>query len=171
MELIVAVDREWGIGYRGELLAHLSEDLRHFKDLTLGKTVIFGSNTLATFPGGRPLKGRNNLILHPDAEYTVEGATVLHSLEELFTYVGNHPEQTYVVIGGASVYRQLLPYCSKAHVTKFDRSFPKDVWFENLDERDDWRLREESPLAVGTVRETGEELTYRFCTYERVKQN
>ena len=84
MKLVVAVDQEWGIGNKGDLLARVRADLLHFKELTLGKTVILGSNTLATFPGGKPLKNRKNLVLNPSADYHVEGATVVHSLDELF---------------------------------------------------------------------------------------
>lgn len=73
MKLVVAVDSEWGIGYRGDLLARVRADLRRFRSLTEGKVVILGSNTLATFPGGRVLKNRVNLVLHPDADYRPEG--------------------------------------------------------------------------------------------------
>ena len=84
MNVIVAVDSEWGIGYKGDLLARVKEDLQNFARLTTGKTVILGSNTLATFPGGRVLKDRRNIVLNPDPEYAPEGAVVVHSLEELF---------------------------------------------------------------------------------------
>ena len=81
MKLVVAVDKEWGIGYRGDLLARVRADLQHFRALTEGKVVILGSNTLATFPGGRVLKNRTNLVLHPEESYRPEGAVVLHSLD------------------------------------------------------------------------------------------
>ena len=84
MNIIVAVDSEWRIGYKGGLLAGVKEDLQNFARLTTGKTVILGSNTLATFPGGRVLKDRRNIVLNPDPEYAPEGAVVVHSLEELF---------------------------------------------------------------------------------------
>ncbi len=140
MKLIVAVDAEWGIGYKGNLLARVRADLMQFKKLTEGKSVILGSNTLATFPGGKPLKNRTNIVLHPSADYHPEGTTVVHSLEELFVYTENRPEEEFIVIGGASVYRQLLPYCDTAYVTKFEKSFQKDVFFENLDENPDWKM-------------------------------
>ena len=168
MELIVAVDSEWGIGYKGELLARVRDDLRNFKALTEGKTVILGSNTLATFPGGKPLKGRKNLVLHPSPDYTVEGAEVVHSLEELYAYVDAHPEQTFVVIGGASVYRQLLPRCTRAYVTKFERVFEKDVYFEDLDADPAWKQ-----VFCGEVRysnaetDTVGDMPYRYTVYER----
>jgi len=169
MELVVAVDREWGIGYKGDLLAHVRADLTHFKELTLGKTVVYGSNTLATFPHGAPLKNRKNLILHPDPAFSVEGAQTLHSLDELYAYEKAHPEETIVVIGGASVYRQLLPACSRAYVTKFERTFRKDVWFENLDERPDWQLVSSGMRLKAAPEDGVGGLHFRFCVYERIE--
>ena len=116
MKLIVAVDREWGIGYRGELLATVKEDLAHFRELTAGKTIVYGSVTLRTFPSERPLKDRINLILSTNPNLNPEGAIVLRSVEELIDYEKAHPEEDIVVVGGASVYKQLLPYCDAAYV-------------------------------------------------------
>lgn len=157
MNIIVAVDSEWGIGYQGDLLARVREDLQNFARLTTGKTVILGSNTLATFPGGRILKDRRNIVLNPDPAYAPEGAVVAHSIEELFSILeqlktqGLRSEDIFV-IGGASVYRQLLPYCDRAYITQFLHSFPKDVWFPNLDEQPEWELVEESEAHHGSYR-------------------
>ena len=170
MELIVAVDREWGIGYKGDLLARVRGDLRHFRELTAGKTVICGSNTLLTFPGAKPLKNRKNIILHPDPSFAVEGAQIVHSIPELLSYTEEHKEEKFIVIGGASVYRQLLPYCSFAYVTKFDRSFDKDVYFDNLDEDPDWSLlRTEAPLYSGAG-DTVDGMPYRYTVYIRARK-
>lgn len=170
MELIVAVDEEWGIGNKGQLLAHVREDLMHFKRLTLGKTVILGSATLSTFPGGKPLKGRRNVILHPDPAFTVEGATVVHSLDELFGDIAAHRDDDYVVIGGASVYRQLLPHCDAAFVTKFHRSFEKDVYFENLDRHPDWYCASFGEVLLSdAATDTVAGMPYEFCVYRRKK--
>ena len=160
MNIIVAVDSEWGIGYKGDLLARVKEDLQNFARLTTGKTVILGSNTLATFPGGRVLKDRRNIVLNPDPEYAPTGAVVVHSLEELFAKLeelkrdGLCSEDIFV-IGGASVYRQLLPYCDRAYITEFRRSFDKDVWFPNLDELPEWPLIVTSELHTGNTAEPG----------------
>ena len=170
MTLIVAVDREWGIGYKGDLLARVRADLRHFKDLTAGKTVIYGSNTLLTFPGAKPLKNRKNIILHPDPAFAVEGATVVHSIPELLAYTEAHGEEEFVVIGGASVYRQLLPFCSFAYVTKFDRSFEKDVYFENLDESPEWALlKTEAPFFSSGKTDTVDGMPCRYTVYIRAR--
>ena len=108
MKLIVAVDKEWGIGYKGDLLARIRADLLNFRDLTAGKVVILGSNTLATFPGGKALKNRTNIVLHPSQDYKVENTTVVHSIEELLEEVKKYNTDDVFVIGGASVYRQML---------------------------------------------------------------
>ena len=129
MKLIVAVDRSWAIGREGDQLLYLSADLRRFKELTLGGTVILGRKTLATFPGGRPLKGRRNLILSRSPDFAPEGAEVFRSVEELLAAA---PEDSFV-IGGESVYRALLPYCTTAYVTKIDAAFPADRFFPDLD--------------------------------------
>lgn len=145
MNVVVAVDSEWGIGYKGDLLARVKEDLQNFARLTTGKTVILGSNTLATFPGGRVLKDRQNIVLNPDVNYAPEGAVVVHSLDELFEKLdelkkAGLKDEDVFVIGGASVYKQMLPYCNKAYITKFEQSFEKDVYFPNLDEMAEWHI-------------------------------
>ena len=171
MELIVAVDREWGIGCKGDLLARVRGDLRHFRELTDGKTVIYGSNTLLTFPGGKPLKNRKNIVLHPDPAFAVEGALVVHSIPELLACTEAHKDEKYVVIGGASVYRQLLPYCSFAYVTKFDRSFEKDVYFEDLDKNPDWSLLMcKAPLVSHGDTDTVDGMPYRYTVYIKARK-
>ena len=142
MKLIVAVDKEWGIGNKGDLLARIRADLMNFKSLTSGKVVVLGSNTLATFPGGKALKNRTNIVLHPSEEYHPDNTTVVHSIDQLLEEVKKYDTDDVIIIGGASVYRQMLPYCDTAYVTKFDKSFEKDVYFPNLDEDENWELAE-----------------------------
>ena len=168
MKLIVAVDREWGIGYRGELLATVKEDLAHFRELTVGKTIVYGSSTLRTFPYGRPLKNRINLILSTNPNFKPEGAVVLHSVEELITYEKSHPEEDIVVVGGASVYKQLLPYCETAYVTRFDASFEKDAYFPNLDENPSWQFISVSETHYSNcATDTEDRMPYCFTEYRR----
>lgn len=168
MKLIVAVDREWGIGYKGDLLARVRADLLHFRQLTTGKIVVLGSNTLSTFPGGKVLKNRTNLVLHPDKAYQPADAVVVHSLDELFATLQAYPTDEVFVIGGASVYRQLLPYCDTAYVTRFDRSLEKDVYFPNLDADGDWALTDvgEEQYSDPTT-DTVSDLPFRFLEYRR----
>ncbi len=170
MKLIVAVDKEWGIGNKGDLLARVKADLFNFRDLTSGKVVILGSNTLATFPGGRALKNRTNIVLHPSAEYHPENTTVVHSIEELLEEVKKYNTDDVFVIGGASVYRQMLQYCDTAYVTKFDKSFEKDVYFPNLDEDNDWTLVSVSDMKTSNPEtDTEEDLNFYFTEYRRNK--
>ena len=159
MNLIVAVDENWAIGKGGDQLTYIPEDLKRFKALTMDHTVILGRKTLATFPGGRPLKGRPNLILSATPGYEVEGAKVCPSVESLLKEA---PEDAFV-IGGESVYRQLLPYCDTAYVTKIGKAFPADRYFPDLDGDSAWEITEESEP------HTHEELTFRYVTYRRVK--
>ena len=163
MNLIVAVDNNWGIGYKGDLLARVSTDRKNFRKVTGGKTVVYGSNTLATFPGGKVLPNRTNIVLNWDPDYAPEGAIVVHSLDELFEELKKYDTDDVFVIGGASVYNQLLPYCSKAYVTKFMKTFESDVRIPNLDEAEEWHQTEaEEPIEVPDA-----DFKIQFTLYER----
>lgn len=158
MNVIAVVDQNWAIGKNGDQLIYLSEDLKHFKALTLGHPVILGRRTLATFPGGRPLKGRRNLILSRSPDFAPEGGEVFRDLDSL---LAGAPEDAFV-IGGASVYQALLDRCDTAYITKISRSFPDaDCWFPDLDRRPEWRLTEEGP----ELEEKG--VKFRYMTYRR----
>lgn len=143
MELVVNVSENWGIGNGGDQLVYISADLKRFRALTTGKTVILGRKTLATFPGGRPLKNRRNLILSTGMK-PVEGAEVFPDLPSLLSAID--PQEEVSVIGGASVYKALLPYCHKAYITKTLGTYPADTFFPNLDEMENWVVTEESEV-------------------------
>lgn len=136
MDAIVNVSPDWGIGFESHLLVSIRADLQRFRMLTEGKTVIFGRKTLETFPGGKPLKNRRNLILSADPNFSVDGAQCCHSLPDLFAYLQDEPN--ICVIGGASIYRALLPYCSRAFVTKSFLEKESDCFFPNLDACPQW---------------------------------
>ena len=158
MNLIVAVDRNWAIGKDGDQLVYLSEDLKHFKALTTGHPVILGRKTLATFPGGRPLKGRRNMILSRSPGFAPEGAEVFQNLPALLEAA---PEDAFV-LGGASVSAALLDRCGTAYVTRIEASFPgPDCFFPNLDRLPQWHVTDEGP----TLEEQG--LRFRYVTYRR----
>ncbi len=157
MKAIVAVDQHWAIGREGKLLCPISADLKRFKTLTMGHPVILGRKTLATFPGGRPLPGRRNLILSRDPEFHVEGGEVFHSLEELLTQA---PEDS-AVIGGESVYRRLLEYCDAVCLTKIMSTFEADAFFPDLDRDPAWRPTEAEPVQE----ENG--IRFQYVTYRR----
>lgn len=157
MNVIVAVDENWAIGKNGDQLIYIPEDLKRFKALTTGHPVILGRKTLATFPGGRPLKGRRNLILSRDPAFAPEGAEVFPDLDALLAAA---PEDAFV-IGGASVYEALLDRCGTAYVTKIRGSFPADCYFPDLDARAGWTAVEEGP-----EREEGG-VQFRYVTYKK----
>ena len=144
MNAIVNVTENWGIGQDNRLLVTISDDLKRFRRLTTGRTVILGRKTLETFPGGRPLRGRRNLILSGNPSFYVNGATVVHSLAELRQAV--LPDEPLSVIGGASIYELLLPYCDAAYITRTLISPPADRFFPNLDELPGWELAEASEV-------------------------
>ena len=159
MNLIAAVDQNWAIGKDGDQLCYIPADLKRFQTLTTGHAVILGRKTLATFPGGRPLKNRRNLILSRNAAFAPEGAEVFSGMEDLLKAA---PPDAFV-IGGESVYKALLPYCDKAYITKIDRAWPADAFFPDLDADPAWQVTEEGePLEH-------EGLAFRYVTYERVK--
>ena len=140
MELIVNVTKNWGIGFENRLLVSVSADLRRFRQLTEGKTVILGRKTLETFPGGRPLKNRRNILLTANPALRVDGADIVHSEEALFARLRTLPRETLCVIGGASVYRMLLPYCDAARVTKTETMCEADAFFPDLDGMENWKI-------------------------------
>ena len=157
MEAIVAVNSDWGIGRDGTQQVVLKADRAHFRELTAGAAVIVGRRTLGDFPGGRPLKGRHNIVVTRQA-LEIEGAEVVHSTEEALAAAARHPR--CLVIGGASVYRQFFPYLDTVHVTKIDLAPESDSFFPNLDERGDWSCE-----AGEWQEENG--LRYCFCTYRK----
>ncbi|MGI6716082.1 MAG: dihydrofolate reductase [Eubacteriales bacterium] len=170
MKFIVAVDKEWGIGNKGDLLARIKEDLANFRKITNNKVVVYGSRTLATYPGGKILPNRTNIILNWDTDYKVDGAIIVHSLDELFEELKKYNTDDVFVIGGASVYNQLIPYCDTGYVTKFDKSYEKDVCITNLDQDENWECvyvseRHESNAETDT--EGG--LGFYFTEYRRRK--
>ena len=120
MNLIVNVDKNWAIGYGGKLLVSIPEDMKFFRSETTGKVVVLGRKTLATFPGGQPLKNRTNIILTRNPEFTAKGAVVCHSVEETLEELKKYPSEDVYIIGGDTIYRQFLPYCDTAHVTRKD---------------------------------------------------
>lgn len=161
MNLIVAVDKNWAIGEKGGLLVRIPNDQKMFREETTGKVVILGRKTMETFPGKQPLKNRTNIILSKNPSYQVKGATVVHSLEELLEECKKYADKDLYVIGGESIYRQLLSYCDTAHVTKIDREYAADAFCPNLDEEEGWEITADSEEQVYF------DITYRFVKYER----
>ena len=144
IDLVVNVTENWGIGQENSLLVTISADLKRFRQLTTGKTVVLGRKTLQTFPGCKPLKNRRNLVLSGNPSLYIDGAEVVHSIADLHEAVKK--EKAVSVIGGASIYELLLPYCEKAYVTKTFATIPADRFFPNLDELPNWSVESESEI-------------------------
>ena len=158
MDAIVAVYADWGIGDGGTQPVVLRADRAHFRALTEGAAVIVGRRTLGDFPGGRPLKGRRNLVVTRQA-LEIEGAEVVHSTEEALAAAEG--SERCLVIGGASIYRQFYPFLRRVYLTKIELTPHSDSFFPDLDADPSWTLTEEGPR----LEENG--VGYRFCTYER----
>ncbi|MDE7438955.1 MAG: dihydrofolate reductase [Clostridia bacterium] len=159
MKAILHADKEWGIGKHNSLMFKIPADMKFFKETTTGNVVVMGSNTLKSLPNGAPLKDRVNIVLYPDGEKR-EDCTVVSSLEELFGEIKKYDGEKVYVIGGSMMYKTLLPYCSEVLVTKVDAVGGADVFFENLDKNENFKLIYESePLETNG-------LQIRFTTYK-----
>lgn len=161
MNLIVAVDNNWAIGNKNELLVRIPNDHKHFREETTGKVVVLGRKTLETFPQGQPLKNRTNIILTTDRKYQVKDAIIVHSIAELLEELKKYNDEDIYIIGGESVYRQMLPYCNVAHITKIDHSYEADTYFPNLDQDEEWHITADSD------EQTYFDIAYQFLKYER----
>lgn len=162
MNIITAVDRNWAIGNKNDLLIRIPNDHKHFREETTGKVVVLGRKTLETFPQGLPLKNRTNIILSSNPDYHVKDAVVVHSMDELMEELKAYRDEDVYVIGGESVYRQLLPCCNVAHITKIDHAYEADAYFPDLDADGDWEITADSE------EQTYFDIPYQFVKYERI---
>lgn len=161
MNMIVACDRNWGIGKDGHLLCHLSGDLKYFKEMTMGKTVVMGRVTLESLPGGKGLPGRRNIVITRNPEYQAENAEVVHDFDELRDALKDTDTDDVFVIGGAKIYEQMLPMCTNIYVTKIDEAFDADRHFRNMD----GSVRYDLESTSEEMEENG--IRYRFLKYSR----
>ena len=160
MNAIVVADRSWAIGRDGGLLFSLPTDMKRFRSLTMGGAVILGRKTLESFPGGRPLPKRKNIVITRQKDLSVEGAAVVSSLAEALDAAGDTPPDQIWVIGGGSVYTALQERCKRVYLTKVDaQSEDPDTFFPNLDKLPGWEVEHESE----PITENG--LTFRFVDY------
>lgn len=160
MKAIVVVDKNWGIGRNNGLLFRLPPDMARFKRLTTGNVVVMGGNTLRSFPGGRPLPDRTNIVL---SSTIAEGDYItVRNLDALRQTLKKFDTDRVFVIGGASFYKTMLPYCRTVHVTKVDADGNAEVYFENLDRNSDFVMENMSDRACF------EGLDYRFVDYKNI---
>ena len=159
MRLIAAVDRNWGIGINNKLLISIPEDMKFFRATTMGNVVVMGRKTLESFPNGKPLKDRINIVLTRDRNYKVDGAVVCHTKEEVLEELDRYDTDNVYIIGGESIYRLFEPECDTALITKIDYEYEADAFFPDL-EKLGWELIEESE------EQTYFDIIYNFCTYK-----
>ena len=164
MKAILSADINWGIGCDGKLLQRVPEDMKFFVKMTTGKVVIMGRETFESLPGKQPLKDRVNIVLSKNSEYDAhicnqtgksvddtgsnpvcsEKLIICHSITELFERLKAYSPEDIFVIGGQSIYTQLLPYCTEVYITRFEKEFEADRHFPDLDKMENWELAEES---------------------------
>ena len=161
MKAILHADREWGIGKNNSLMFRIPADMQFFKNTTTGNVVVMGYNTLKSFPDGKPLKDRVNIVLSAEPA-KCDGCIIVNSLKELFAEISKYDEDKVFIIGGAMTYKTLLPYCSEVLVTKVDAVGGADTFFENLDKNPDFELVYES----APVETNG--YTVKFTTYKNL---
>ena len=161
MRLIVAVDKNWGIGKNNDLLVSIPSDKKFFRQETTGKVVVMGRKTLESFPGGLPLKNRTNVVLTRNAGYRAKDTVIVHDIPELLEELKKYPSDAVYVVGGGTVYEELLPYCDEAYVTKIDFAYEADTYFPNLDQMPEWEMVE------GSEGQTYFDLEFTFTRYER----
>ena len=163
MNLIAAVDENWAIGNKNQLLVRIPADQKFFRETTTGKVVVMGRKTLESFPNGLPLKNRTNIVLTRDKNYNVKDAIIVHSMDELHEELEKYPSEDIYIIGGEQIYRQLVDECDVAHITKINFAYDADAYFPNLDEKPEWKITADSE------EQTYFDLEYYFYKYEKVK--
>lgn len=163
MNMIVAADKNWRIGKKGKLLTHLSGDLKYFKERTLGKAVVMGRKTLESLPGGRPLPGRTNIVLTANPDYEKEGCIIVRSMDELREKCAEFPADGVMIIGGASLYNQLMEECESLFITKIYEEFEADAFIKDADDLSGYNVVWQSEMQE----EHG--IKYQFFEYKREK--
>lgn len=144
MKAIVAVDKNWGIGKNNDLLFSIPEDMKFFRETTKGKVVVMGANTLRSFPNGSPLKNRVNIVLSTTIKR--DDCVVVDSLDKLIEEIKKYPADDVYLIGGAMLYKTLIPYCTEALVTKVNADGEATAFFPNLDGEKEWTLQKQSDI-------------------------
>lgn len=159
LSIIAAIAKNGVIGNQGKLPWHLPEDLKHFKETTLGHPIVMGRKTFESI--GKPLPGRENIVLTRDQTFQGKGVTVIHSLADA---IENHPDEEIFVIGGAEIYQLALPLADKLYLTLIDQEFPGDTYFPAIDFKKEFKIIQESELLSSAAAK----IPYRVVTAERI---
>lgn len=158
MILICAVAKDGGLGQKGQLLYNIPEDMKFFREKTSGKTVVMGQATLESLPDGKPLKNRNNIVMSLDDTFNPEGVTLCRSMDEMFAAIDGIAEDDVFVIGGATIYKLLAPYCKSAFLTEIDDVRPADAYLGCILGDKNWTR--------SVIRESEYEgISFAFCEY------
>lgn len=165
MNLIVAVDRSWGIGCNNALLASIPGDMKYFKEHTMDKVVVMGRRTLESMPGRRGLPKRVNYVLTSNTDFEAERCIVVHTEDELFEALSRYDTDDVFLIGGATIYNKYYKLCDKLYVTKMDADLGADTFITDFDADPDFEIVSESE----PITENG--VTYRFTVYENIKKH
>lgn len=160
MNVIVAIDEQNGIGFQGNLLVTIPEDHRFFREKTTGNVVVMGRKTLESLPNKRPLPNRVNIILSQNQSYKVDGAIVVHSIEECKEVLKKYSSDSVYIMGGESIYKALLPEAEGMYLTKIHHTFQADAYFPDFD-KNEWKLVEKSETKCY------KEINYHFEKYEK----
>lgn len=163
--LIASADRNWGLGKDNKLLKRIPEDLKRFSELTKGNAIVVGRKTLESFKDKKPLPDRINIVLTRDKNYTCEGAIIVHSVEELINTIKEIDKKVYVC-GGATIYKQLLPYCESALITQIDEEYDADTYLINLEENSNW-----TKTHIGDWQKSLAEVWFRYVDYIKSEHN
>lgn len=150
---ILNCDINYGIGKKNGLLFDLPLDMKFFRETTKGHTVCMGENTLLSFPGSKPLKNRTNIVLVQDITHDYEGTICVHSFEDFLKCIDSYSKKDDVfVIGGASIYRQTLPYVDMVYLTKINKDGGAEVFFDRIDENSNFVCVDEgTPIMDGDI--------------------
>ena len=161
MNLIVAVDKNWGIGKDNHLLASLPGDMKYFKEQTMGKVVVMGRKTYESIPGGKGLPKRTNIVMTSNTDYSADGAIVVHNEQELFDEIKKYDAEDVFLIGGASLYNKYYKICDKLYITRIDADLGADTFITNMDEDSNFEIISESE------NQSDNGIEYKFLIYER----
>ncbi|MEA4816647.1 MAG: dihydrofolate reductase [Lachnospiraceae bacterium] len=164
MNIIVSCDLNWGIGKGEALLARIPEDMSFFKQTTMGHIVIMGRKTLESLPGQKPLPGRVNIVVTKNKDYKKEGFIITSGIDEAINAAKAYSPKKIFIIGGGSIYREFMPFCDTAYITRLYKSFEADTFFENLDKNPKWEIVRESPF------KKYDGMDFRFLTYKKLEK-
>ncbi len=154
MNLIVAVDKNWAIGKNNKLLIQIPQDQKYFREKTTNNVIVMGRKTLESFPGGRPLANRTNIVVTSNKDYKADNVTLVNTIEEALEEIKKYPPEKVYIIGGQTIYEQFVDYCDTAYITKINYAYDADTHFPNIDKKEGWELEA-----------TSEELTYHDIEY------